>query len=92
MAETAASLRKDVDRLAPLEALTGDLQRECSRLHDTSDMCAHTACLPAMRGRPSLCSTASIICVDVVYGISWVVQHTTSTPAGCGLVAAAIYL
>lgn len=36
----AESLRREVARLAPLEALTGDLQRECSRLHDTSDMCA----------------------------------------------------
>ena len=39
----AECLRQEVARLAPLEALTVDLQRECSRLHDTSDMCAHAS-------------------------------------------------
>lgn len=39
MASRAAALRAEVARLQPLESLTGDLQRECSRLHDSSDMC-----------------------------------------------------
>ena len=40
MAQSTEALRKEVTRLSPLEALTSDLQRECLRLHDTSDMCA----------------------------------------------------
>ncbi len=63
MVETATALRKEVDRLTPLETLTGDLQRECSRLHDTSDMCA-LICLPPDNEEPSMPELRSSLWTD----------------------------
>ena len=59
MVKDVESLRQEVARLAPLEALTGDLQRECSRLHDTSDMCAHAYLLLSQWGVGPISSCVS---------------------------------